>query len=182
MLCFNSIFSLTPQPPQITWLACGAWKLVRSKGNTAATRRPWCVWPLMTACSAEKQKEEIKGCQTGTKDSYEGATHVTYVSASTVIDSRKRAQWPSLAYAQSDTAKIKICKVKICFNGPILFPQTYRKKSVNDEADIIVCLFFYSNCKTLFLQSAIFIVKKTTLITGALYVQQTCLISYMCYV
>lgn len=80
----------------------------------------------------------------------------------------------------SDTAKIKICKAKICFNGPILFPQTYRKKSVNDEADIIVC--FYSNCKTLFLQSAVFIVNKTTLIAGALCVQQTCLISYMCYV
>lgn len=43
----------------------------------------------------------------------------------------------------SDTAKIKICKAKICFNGPILFPQTYRKKSVNDEADIIVWGVFF---------------------------------------
>lgn len=95
----------------------------------------------MTACSAEKE-EEAEGRDKRTKDSYEDATHVAYVSASTTIDSGKQAQWPSLAYMPSDTAKIKIGKAKICFNGPILFPQTYRKKSVNDEADIIVWVFF----------------------------------------
>lgn len=56
----------------------------------------------------------------------------------------------------SDTAKIKICKAKICFNGPILFPQTYRKKSVNDEADIIVCLFLFKLQNSVFTERCIY--------------------------
>lgn len=56
----------------------------------------------------------------------------------------------------SDTAKIKICKAKICFNGPILFPQTYRKKSVNDEADIIVCFFLFKLQNSVFTERCIY--------------------------
>lgn len=44
---------LFPQRLQTTSHACGVWRLVRSRGSTAATRRLWCAWPLMTACSAE---------------------------------------------------------------------------------------------------------------------------------
>ena len=57
------------QPPQTTWLVCGAWRPGRSRGSTAVTRRPWCVWPLMTVCWAEEEDEEdedsLEGCAAG---------------------------------------------------------------------------------------------------------------------
>lgn len=40
----------SPQLPRTTWLVCGVWRRARSKGSTVAIRRPWCVWPSMTAC------------------------------------------------------------------------------------------------------------------------------------
>jgi len=48
----------SPQPPQTTWPASGAWRPGRSRGSTAGTRRPSCVWPSTTACWAEEEEEE----------------------------------------------------------------------------------------------------------------------------
>ncbi|KAA8581805.1 hypothetical protein FQN60_003386 [Etheostoma spectabile] len=55
-------------PPQTTWLVFGAWRPGRSSGNTAATRRPWCVWPSMTACWAEEEEDEVEGRDEETGD------------------------------------------------------------------------------------------------------------------
>lgn len=60
------------QPHQTTWLVCGVWRLGRSRGNTAAIRRLWCVWPSMTACWAEE--EEKRNGKHITVDSLENGT------------------------------------------------------------------------------------------------------------
>lgn len=40
------------QLPLTTWPGSGVWRQERSKGSTAATRKPWSAWLLMTACWA----------------------------------------------------------------------------------------------------------------------------------
>lgn len=46
------------QPHPTTWLVCGVWRLERSRGNIAAIRRLWFVWPSTTVCWAKEEEEK----------------------------------------------------------------------------------------------------------------------------